>query len=85
MIIGCLDLPKPSYPPYFDQLSERYQPLCPEREARGPEGGCALRTLGLLLADGAPKLGWGKTFWRVGRVFFKKKAVSRKHKVEKSI
>ena len=27
MQIGCLDVPKPSYPPYFDQLSERYQPL----------------------------------------------------------
>ena len=22
-----LEVPKPSYPPYFDQLSERYQPL----------------------------------------------------------
>ena len=27
MKIGCLEVPKPSYPPYFDQLSERYQPL----------------------------------------------------------
>ena len=25
----------------------------------------ALRALGLLLADGAPTVGWGKTFWRV--------------------
>ena len=28
-----------------------------------------LRALGLLLADGAPTLGWGKTFWRFGRLF----------------
>ena len=25
---------------------------------------CALRTLGLLLADGVPTVGLGKTFWR---------------------
>ena len=25
-------------------------------------GNCALRALGLLLADGAPTVGWGKTF-----------------------
>ena len=29
-----------------------------------------MRALGLLLANGAPTVGWGKTFWRVGRVFF---------------
>ena len=29
---------------------------------------CALRALGLLLADGVLTVGWGKTFWRVGRV-----------------
>ena len=28
MKIGCLEVPKASYPPYFDQLSERCQPLC---------------------------------------------------------
>ena len=28
-----------------------------------------LRAPGLLLADGAPTLGWGKTFWRFGRLF----------------
>ena len=27
MKIGCLKVPKPSYPPYFDQLSERQKPL----------------------------------------------------------
>ena len=27
MKIRCLEVPKPSYPSYFDQLSERYQPL----------------------------------------------------------
>ena len=26
-MIGYLEVPKPSYPPYFDQLIERYQPL----------------------------------------------------------
>ena len=30
----------------------------------------ALRALGLLLADSALTMGWGKTFWHVGRVFF---------------
>ena len=29
MKIGCSEEPKPSNPPYFDQLSERYQPLWP--------------------------------------------------------
>ena len=29
-----------------------------------------MRALGLLLADGAPTVGWGKTFRRVGRVYF---------------
>ena len=37
--------------------------------------------LGLLLADGAPAVGWGKTFWRFGQVFFMKMAVTRKWKV----
>ena len=27
MKIGCLEVPKPSYPPYFDQPSEISQPL----------------------------------------------------------
>ena len=35
---------------------------------------CALRALGLLLADGVPTVGWGKTFWRVGRVPTRKRA-----------
>ena len=30
----------------------------------------ALRPLGLLLADGVPTVGWGKTFWCIGRFFF---------------
>ena len=40
-----------------------------------------LRALGLLLADGAPTVGWGKTFWRVGRVPLTKTDVTRKRKV----
>ena len=32
----------------------------------------ALRAQGLLLADGAPTVGWGKTFWPIGRVFLQK-------------
>ena len=43
---------------------------------------CALRALGLLLADGAPTVGRGKTFWRVGQVFFKKTAITRERKVK---
>ena len=41
----------------------------------------ALRALGLLLADGAPTVGWGKTFWRVGRVPPTKTGVTRKRKI----
>ena len=32
----------------------------------------ALRALGLLLADGAPTVGGGKTFWRVSQIFLQK-------------
>ena len=35
------------------------------------------------LANGVPIVGWGETFWRVGRFFFfKKTGVTRKRKVE---
>ena len=34
----------------------------------------AQRALGLLLADGALTVGWGKTFWCVGRVPSRKRA-----------
>ena len=43
----------------------------------------AVRGLGLLLADMALTVGWGKTFWRVSRFFFTKNTVTRKQKVEK--
>ena len=33
---------------------------------------CPLRALGLLLADGAPTVGKGKTFWAVNRIFLRK-------------
>ena len=39
------------------------------------------RALELLLADGAPTVGWGKTFWRVGRVPLTKTGVTRKRKI----
>ena len=39
----------------------------------------ALRALGLLLADSVPTVGWGKSFWCVGR-FFAKIGVTRKRK-----
>ena len=32
----------------------------------------ALRALGLLLADGTPTVGGGKTFWRVSQIFLRK-------------
>ena len=32
----------------------------------------ALRALGLILADGAPTVGGGKTFWAVSRIFLRK-------------
>ena len=33
---------------------------------------CALRALGLLLADGTPAVGGGKTFWAVSKIFLRK-------------
>ena len=33
---------------------------------------CALRALGLLLADGTPTVGGGKTFWAVSEIFLRK-------------
>ena len=32
----------------------------------------ALRALGLLLADGTPTVGGGKTFWAVSKIFLRK-------------
>ena len=43
----------------------------------------ALRALGLLLADGTPTVGGGKTFWAVSRIFFTETAVTPDRKVEK--
>ena len=50
-------------------------------------GACALTVLGLLLADSAPTVGRGKTFWRLAVFvfFFTKTTVTRKWKVEKLI
>ena len=42
-----------------------------------------LRVLGLLLADGAPTVGRGKTFWQVCQIFFTETAVTLDRKVEK--
>ena len=58
------------------------QNYCPAR-ARSVRArrACALRALGLLLADGAPTVGLGKTFWRVGRVLPTKTGVTRKRKI----
>ena len=39
-----------------------------------PGRACALRALGLLLADGALTVRWGKTFWGIGRVPSRKRA-----------
>ena len=43
-----------------------------------------MRALGLLLADGAPTVGRGKTFWAVNGIFFTETAVTPERKVEKS-
>ena len=46
---------------------------CPARaQSARARRDCALRALGLLLADGAPTVGRGKTFWRVNRIFLRK-------------
>ena len=41
------------------------------------------RALGLLLADGTPTVGGGKTFWAVSQIFFTETAVTPERKVEK--
>ena len=51
------------YLPYLE-----LHPAC-ARSARARRA-CALRALGLLLADGAPTVGRGKTFWQVSRIFY---------------
>ena len=47
MKIGCLEVPKASYPPYFDQLSESSQPLWLELQTLvAPTDFCSLLFLG---------------------------------------
>ena len=41
-------------------------------ELSSPRRACALRALGLLLADGTPTVGGGKTFWAVSQIFLRK-------------
>ena len=51
----------------------------------GPKG-CVLRVLGLLLADGAPTVGWKAEDFLTGQPdFFTETAVTPERKVEKSI
>ena len=85
---GQLSLSHPPYPPptplsapigniigCFDTVVVSLMSDCyPARRA------CALRALGLLLADGAPTA-WGKTFWVVGRVPLTKTGITWKRKV----
>ena len=52
MQIGCSEVPKPSYPAYFDQLSERHKPLWPEIGIFGHFGP------GLAGSFGALLVGW---------------------------
>ena len=46
-----------------------YQARARSAQARSA---CALRALGLLLADGTPTVGGGKTFWAVSQIFLRK-------------
>ena len=48
-------------------IGDHNNDLARARSARARRA-CALRALGLLLADGVLTVGWGKTFWRVGQV-----------------
>ena len=61
----------------WETIFQSYSKCYPARRA------CALRALGLLLADGAPTVGLGKTFGRVGRVPPTKTGVTRKRKIVK--
>ena len=62
----------------FNQLIQ------PAREARGPKRACALRALGLLLADRTPTGGRGEDFLSHQPDFFTETAVTSERKVEKS-
>ena len=61
LFISCI--PCPLHPWYRFRLNQHnFLPF----QAR------ALRALGLLLADGAPTVGGGKTFWQVSQIFLRK-------------
>ena len=56
------------------RLCNRCRLLCNQARARSARArrAWALRALGLLLADGTPTVGGGKTFWPVSRIFLPK-------------
>ena len=58
------------YPPFLLSFFEHNYPARALR-ARARRAH-ALRALGLLLADGTPTVGGGKTFWVVSRIFLRK-------------
>ena len=57
--------------PTYSCRNEWYQRMICQARARARRA-CALRALGLLLADGTPTVGGGKTFWAVSRIFLRK-------------
>ena len=65
----------------FRQVQNCHLHMYQQSQRRESYPARALRALGLLLADGAPTVGWGKTFWRVGRVPLTKTDVTRKRKI----
>ena len=56
---------------FLDPEEGTAQIIKPAQSARAWRA-CALRALGLLLADGTPTVGGGKTFWAVSQIFLRK-------------
>ena len=59
----------------FRQVQNCHLHMYQQSQRRESYPARALRALGLLLADGAPTVGWGKTFWSVSRVLLTKTGV----------
>ena len=60
-----------TYPNTFFRFQKRAISKFPEVQLNFYQAR-ALRALGLLLADGTPTVGGGKTFWAVSQIFLRK-------------
>ena len=65
----CLSLDNSFFCFNLKKGSQKFHPSCFSKFIFAARARCALRALGLLLADSALTVGRGKTFWPVDRVF----------------